>query len=169
MALIPQPDVHGYTIFCDDIREEVGGKHSLMGAYGGLMIINVPFPVTLPTFAFAVTVLQRRKIFNPSVAIWVFLPGDSGDEPSIQGEFGEVAQGTIASATSAATEALHPDARAPYEDQYIILSTNMKFSPLIMKQPGVVKVRAIIGDNMYRIGAMSVSPPPDANASQPPS
>jgi hypothetical protein len=37
MTLLPSPDVWGYTIFCDDIREEIGGKVSLIGIYAGTM------------------------------------------------------------------------------------------------------------------------------------
>lgn len=37
------------SIFCDDIRQELGGKLSYMGAYmGGDLIIPVPFPTILP-------------------------------------------------------------------------------------------------------------------------
>jgi hypothetical protein len=169
MALIPTPDTYGYTIFCDDIREEAGGKHSFMGTYIGQMIIHVPFPITLPTFAFAVTILQRRRVFDPNVTIWVFLPGDSHDEPSIQGKFGEAVHGNIAESTAAETAALHPDTHVPDEDQYLTLGTHMKFSQIVMKKPGLIKVRAVIGDNMYRLGGLRVSPPPSANASQQPS
>ncbi len=180
MALSSTPDIYGYTIFCDDIREEAGGKHSFMGTYGGLMIIHVPFPATLVTFAVAVTILQKRKIFEPNLGLWIFLPGDSENEPSIQGKFSEIEHGKVAGATLAETEALHPDSLGrdePIDDIYVALNAHMKFSQMIMKQPGIVKVRAVIGDNIYRLGAMRVSPPPtqaqpdtaNANASQQPS
>jgi hypothetical protein len=161
MALISTPDIYGYTIFCDDIRDEMGGKHSLIGSYGGLMIVHVPFPATLSTFALAVTVLQRRSIFNPNLNIRIFLPGDSDDQPSIQGQFGEAVDlSGAAEAAVAQTEALHPDATDQLEEGYLTMVAHMKFAPLVMKQQGIVKVRAIIGDNTYRLGGMRVSPPP---------
>jgi hypothetical protein len=35
------------TTFCDDIRQEIGGKISLIGVYNGVMYVP-QFPVTLP-------------------------------------------------------------------------------------------------------------------------
>lgn len=35
------------TTFCDDVRQEVGGKTSLIGVYNGVMFVP-QFPVTLP-------------------------------------------------------------------------------------------------------------------------
>jgi hypothetical protein len=35
------------TVYCDDIRQEVGGKLSLMGVYNAVMYVQ-QFPVTLP-------------------------------------------------------------------------------------------------------------------------
>ena len=42
------------TIFCDDIREEVGNKHSLMGVYHGEMFVQA-MPVLLPRLCFYIT------------------------------------------------------------------------------------------------------------------
>ena len=41
------------TIMCDDVRNEVGGKMSLMGIYGRDIII-AKTPVVLPTFHFLI-------------------------------------------------------------------------------------------------------------------
>ena len=45
-----EPD--GYTIFCDDIRQEVGNKTSLMGVYGPEMFVNQPFPAAMHRMGF---------------------------------------------------------------------------------------------------------------------
>lgn len=42
------------TIFCDDIREEVGNKRSLMGVYSGELLIQ-SVPVLLPRLCFYIT------------------------------------------------------------------------------------------------------------------
>lgn len=173
MAIIPAPDIYGWTVFCDDIREEAGGKHSFMGVYAGNMIIHVPFPVTLPTFAMGVTVCQRRSIFTPSFSLLVFLPGDPDNTPSVRAEFHEVSQGKIAKETPAQRAALHPDAQGEMESEYVNANAHLKLSQFAIKQPGRIKVRAIIADNTYPVGSLRVSPPPQnestASASQPPS
>ena len=38
---------HVQTIFCDDVRQEIGGKCSYIGVYGGEMFVP-GFPVSLP-------------------------------------------------------------------------------------------------------------------------
>jgi hypothetical protein len=45
---------HAYTIFCDDIRAEVGNKLSLMGCYDSVMLVS-QFPITLPKLCFLMT------------------------------------------------------------------------------------------------------------------
>jgi hypothetical protein len=160
MPLVPAPDVYGYTIFCDDIRREVDGKFSFIGAYSGTMFVHVPFPVTLPIFGLAITLFQKKTIFVPEVGLQIFLPGDPEDAPSIQAKGHESTEGAVAAATAAATDALHPDARGPEEDRYVILHNQLRFTQLMIKQPGVVKVRAVIGDDMIRLGSLRVSPPP---------
>ena len=48
----------GTAIFCDDIRQEVGGKLSLMGVYHGEMIIGAPAPLALPKLGVAICIIS---------------------------------------------------------------------------------------------------------------
>jgi hypothetical protein len=43
---------HVETLFCDDIRHEVGGKLSYIGVYSGGLFVRA-FPVTLPKLCLA--------------------------------------------------------------------------------------------------------------------
>jgi hypothetical protein len=47
---------HVETLFCDDIRQEVGGKLSFIGAYSGGLFVE-GFPVTLPRLCLFVKVV----------------------------------------------------------------------------------------------------------------
>jgi hypothetical protein len=85
MTVLPIPEIYGYTIFCDDIRQEVGGKISFVGVYSGTMFVHGEFPVTLPKFAFGISLMQRREILEPNIQVQIFLPGDPEDSPSIGG------------------------------------------------------------------------------------
>lgn len=44
------------TVFCDDIRYEIGGKFSLIGVYNGNLIVPA-FPVKLPKLCIASTMV----------------------------------------------------------------------------------------------------------------
>lgn len=48
------------TIFCDDIRQEVGGKLSLMGIYSGVMFVHA-FPIILPKLCVSITAITPSK------------------------------------------------------------------------------------------------------------
>jgi hypothetical protein len=41
---------YGYSIFCDDIRNEPGGKLSFVGCYNAVMLTAPRFPIVLPKF-----------------------------------------------------------------------------------------------------------------------
>jgi len=43
-----------HAIYCDDIRNEVNGKHSLMGIFGNLMYLSA-FPSVLPKLCAVIT------------------------------------------------------------------------------------------------------------------
>jgi len=47
---------HIQTIFCDDIRNEMGGKLSYIGVYSGRLIVS-KFPVTLPKLCLALNIV----------------------------------------------------------------------------------------------------------------
>src|SRR5689334_2514785 len=79
----------GFTIFCDDIRQEIGNKESYIGVYAGAMLIHVAFPVTLQKFGFHVFIFEPvdtaiRRDFP--IKISIYLPGDAEDQPSLSAE-----------------------------------------------------------------------------------
>ncbi len=59
------------TIICDDARQEMGGKISLMGVYSGDIIVN-KIPALLPTLSFVVFLVGIKKDFNNIKVILTF-------------------------------------------------------------------------------------------------
>ena len=57
----PSDEAVGYSIFCDDIREEVNSKSTLVGIYGGEMLVAAQGPVIIPQLCFV-----GKLLFNPS-------------------------------------------------------------------------------------------------------
>lgn len=74
---------HIEVIYCDDIRQEVGQKHSLMGVYSGDMVIS-GFPAVLPKLCIAVTVVTA--IEDPIETLQINIFQDGIDEPIISTE-----------------------------------------------------------------------------------
>jgi hypothetical protein len=154
MALIDTSDVYGYTLFCDDIRFEANGTRTLVGMYVSPMFIHANFPVTLPKFGFAITLLQRKDVFNPNVAIRIFLPGDSDEHASIQAALGEPTPGAIKNELD---KGQIPEVIG--ERLYVAMRGNFIFAPFPIQVAGTIKVRAVIGDNIYRLGSMTLYNP----------
>lgn len=75
---------YGYSIFCDDIREEARGKVSFMGIYSGNMILYAAPPVSLPKLMVAVNYFERPGESDAPVEVRVYLPGDSADAPTVR-------------------------------------------------------------------------------------
>lgn len=62
-----------YIIFCDDVRDEVGSKMSLMGIYSGQLVLP-KVPLTLRTFNVVVFFEELKKTFK-KFRIVFSLPG----------------------------------------------------------------------------------------------
>lgn len=150
-------DYFAHTIFCDDIREEIGGKATYVGVYrSGRLFVHTGFPVALPKFGFAVTYGQKRNSFVQPKALRVFLPGDKDDEPSIEAEFPLMDENATLSKLPEGADAT-----------FIVGMAHLLFAPLLIKQPGKIQVRAVRGDEMIRLGSLEVHLAPEAKPSDP--
>ncbi len=146
------PDFFGHSIFCDDIRQEIDGKVTYVGAYtGNVMLVRAPLPIALPKFCIGIAFAQRRKLFTPDIGIRIFIPGDSDEKASIEAQF-----------------------TGPFElpeggdDTYVRMTANTVFSPFPITQPGAIKV--FFTDDMdIRQELVPAEATPDATASPPPS
>lgn len=74
---------HVEVIYCDDIRQEIGQKHSYMGVYSGDMVIS-NFPAVLPKLCIAVTVVT--PIDDPIETLQINIFQDGIDGPIISTE-----------------------------------------------------------------------------------
>jgi hypothetical protein len=139
------PDVFGFTLFCDDIRAEIGAKTSFIGVYRGVLFVHSQFPVTLPKFGFAIRLEQKREVFVPNVKLMIFLPGDAQDAPSLGADVVEEQAGAVITAEP-----------GPTEPPLIRMEAHMVASPLVLKQAGVIKVRASLGERIVKLGRLAV-------------
>jgi hypothetical protein len=139
----------GFSLFCDDLRQEVGGKLSVMGIYGADMLFpaTVEFPIAIPKFCILVKYYEAKDAFTNDIIIRVFLPGDTKQTPMV--------------ALPIQRAHLPPDAGAPYpldEDQERIfnLTVPLTMAPFQIKQEGFVKVRAVVGETTTRLGSLRI-------------
>lgn len=78
LAIVPAGPAHVFTLLCDDIRQEMGGKTSLMGLYDAHVVVP-QLPFTLPKLCF----FTRFKNLEGN---WIFsfgIKSPSGDSKRI--------------------------------------------------------------------------------------
>jgi hypothetical protein len=137
---------YGVTIFCDDIRHEVGGKATYVGCYPDLWHVAAShFPITLPQLCLAVTYVVPASWPKGQLQINVFLPGDRPENPTAKPIFDigdyEVPAGIELDADDMLVKKL---------TTYIVLS-----HAKILK-PGSIKVRAVSAGVVTKLGVLEV-------------
>jgi hypothetical protein len=155
---LDSPDIFGHTIFCDDIRQEVGGKFTYVGVYSGFMFVQGAFPVVLPKLCFAITFAQLRDILIANVGIRIFLPGDT-DSASVQADFQEIQEGIVAQSTA---EQVANFPKPDEKKSFVAMQAKVVISQCTISQFGDIKVRALRDGQLHRLGSLRVLPAPQS-------
>ena len=155
METLPTPDIFGYTVFCDDIRVEVGGKLSFIGCYFNDMYIYSDFPVVLNKFCIAVNYWQKGDNVKLPISFMVFFPGDPDERPSV--EFGSTEQLTAEVIEHARDVAIKSGVDDP---KFVTFTTQISLLNIAISQPGYIKVRAVRDNKLIRIGSLRVQASP---------
>lgn len=128
----------GSSIFCDDIRNEVGGKNSYIGVYPASLAVPV-FPASVPKFGVVTTIYEPRLMAEKrdwEISISVYLPGDNPEQPSLSGSLPPIPRETFQ---------MMDQTMLPADDEVpplVIMNAAFIFTPMILRQPGRIKVRA---------------------------
>jgi hypothetical protein len=141
-------DRYGYSIFCDDIRNEAGGKLSFVGCYNGVMFISGQFPLLLPKLCVHTHIFSpASKPFN-SIVVRCYLPGD--DTPFSE----ETIETPRRSEQSELVANLKTNTDAPL---FIVAATSLIFTPLELGSSGLLRVRALIdAEQELRLGSLRI-------------
>lgn len=133
------------AIYCDDVREEAGGKLSYMGIYRGDMIVAAPFPTALPKMmVIAIYAEPTSEVWLP-VKVRVYGPDRSEDaDPSMEFEV----------PYDPSAEALIPGDSLENKMRQIVMP--VVFAPFIIPAPGKVRLHFERDGVVYRAGALSV-------------
>jgi len=132
----------GYTIFCDDIRYEVNGKVALNGVYGGDIVV-AELPTTLPQLCFRIMYYERRNESDESVEVRIYTPAEDAPIVTIPIDR-QILKNT-------------PDQPKTDESENLItIAMNVATTSLILKEEGLLRVRAFRGDTEIRLGSLRV-------------
>jgi hypothetical protein len=143
----------GFCIFCEDIRQEINGKQSYIGVFGGseLKVLGA-LPASIGKFSINAIFRQRVTDGIEPITLEVHLPGDDDDKPSAR----------IDAAIEDIAAQLPPPA-ADVDDPFLQVAIGFQFNPLAIAQEGRITVSAVKAGKRYRIGSLRVisEPPPE--------
>jgi hypothetical protein len=140
-------DAWGTTLFADDIRFEVAGKYSVIGIYNIDMVLPiVSFPVSIPKFCVLVKYQEIKGAFKDDIVVKIYFPGDPKDNPSFTN--------TIPKETRETTDAAPTLEEG--EERILNITLPIIFSPLTIKEEGIIKVRVECGGNTIKLGRLVI-------------
>jgi hypothetical protein len=136
----------GFSLFADDLRQEVGGKTSLMGIYQVDMIFPKALPQVITKFVIFVKYYELKDVFSDDLVLKIFLPGDEKNKP------------TVSQILKREDIAIIPTPYPPDDDSERIYNMTMPFifSPLLIKEDGYISVRMQCGKTTTRLGRLMV-------------
>ena len=143
------PSRWGFSIFCEDIRDEIGGTSSWMGVLKGSLDVISEFPVMIAKLSVVIKYYEVPGIHNEDLEFRIY----STDDVVIAG---------------VKFEKNFREAFSKLEDEFsgegqlISLEIPFEFSPMNFPKPGVLKVRMFDGSQEMKLGSLVVrsSPPP---------
>lgn len=120
---------HILTVFCDDIRHEMGGKFSYIGVYTGRLFVPT-FPITLPKLCLAMSVVTSAEKPFRKLSMRVL----KDDDLLAEGMLDEAQLANVVEASDDIPE----DER---KDRVQLLQSIFVFSPFQLEGPCVLRVR----------------------------
>ena len=121
-----------FALYCDDIREEINGKSSLMGVYEGNLVVE-SLPVRLPKLC--VVIFSRFSPDNPVKTFKVTVESN-----------GEV----IASIPDTETDYNSHFNEDDFADNHSLINikTNVIFSPFVINEDGTLQAKIFLDDEL---------------------
>ena len=142
---------YGYSVFCDDIRNEVGGKLSFIGCYNGVIFVPPRFPLVFPKLCVHFHIVSPASMPYSSILARCYIPGRVA--PFVE----EPLEAPSLEEQRDLAEQLEPGVPAP---RLIVASGSFIFAPIEIREPGVIRMRAIIdgAEEEIKLGSLRVVP-----------
>ena len=150
----------GIAIFCDDIREEIGGKISLMGIYGhDMQFLGASFPLLIPKLCINIVARLPADRPVPQMKFLVYFPGDAEDTPTMSMDFSVPEELQRFEPQADKRPPPFPDAETVH-----VLRQHVVVSSIVIQHEGFIRARMMYGEKRIRLGALKVhSGTPPAN------
>jgi hypothetical protein len=140
----------GTTVFCDDIRSELGGKLTLVGCYG-TQLIATHFPLILPKMGFFLRTVFPFDERPESMVLNIYLPQDN-DRPS------KTWKPTAPAVTREEYARMPRPFDAPPAEELVLVRTNHTvLTQVHITKEGFIRVRGNADGKVIMLGSLRVS------------
>lgn len=147
---------HGYAIFCDDIRHEVSGKRTIVGAYGGNLIFRAGLDQAIPKFCIEGHLRTELNNKFQSLKFIVEFP----DRDPIIFDVPDLSKVDNKPASEEVTEAIGPPT-------YQEAAFQVEISPFLPEKSGVITVKGQTETETLEIGRLGLIVRAKHNAKDP--
>ena len=131
-----------YTVFCDDIRMEVNGKTSIIGAYAGALYTRT-FPVHLP-----------------KLCAWVV--GDTTKDDPFKGfRIEALLNGNVIGELDVPEEQHQQQIQSSPDATNMLIQAQMIFSPILLSEPGELRINFISDGQKIECTPLKILQAPD--------
>lgn len=140
-------DTWGFALFGDDLRQEVGGKISLMGLYQSDFLFRGELPFVVAKFVILVMYYETVGATEGDIQFKIHLPGDEADKPSLEFPIPRATMPLLLAQLESEEDT----------DRIHHIRIPVVLSPLVIAREGLIKVRAHYEDgSILRLGRLQV-------------
>jgi hypothetical protein len=137
----------GFVTFCDDIRQEIGGKTTLVGVYGPQMNVFGIAPVSIPKICALVDFRFLAEMLPANVEVKIFRSDHSDPLATIKFELPE-------------NESYEFESSSDLEPNSISFNQaifSFQLTDFLVIDTCSLRIRAYIGEDEVRLGTMKVA------------
>ncbi len=139
-------NISGSAIFCDDIRQELGGKYSLMGCYTGSIVFSDALPTVCPKFCIQAELSIPLNYDFRTVNFFLEVEMEDGESHKIF-ETGAIEPERPRNLT---------EEQAAKDDAVLQINIPVTFTPFEVPTLGVLKMRAYVDDRLIKLGSLII-------------
>lgn len=144
----------GFVVYCDDVRQEVGGKLSYMGVYNSSLYPSQPFPAVLSKLFAVVNYSEPEEVEAAPIVLEITLEYDDGR--SVQLISADVPMNELS---------FNFDNNSSNAQLSRLISAPAAFERLPIDAPGRMRVSIIREGRRYRLNSLAIRHRPDASSS----
>lgn len=142
----------GHVIFCDDVREEVSNKFTLVGVYAGSIFVSGQSPFVLPLLCCHVTIILGEEGLQAGGRLQLRkIRADGWHDTLAMAELPEIKPSDVPEAITIAPDSI-PN---------ITMNATLRMNALPVEEDFTLRAVLLIGEDEYRLGGINVQIAPE--------